>query len=58
MAKVEGDHIVESTQEARAGATGQNVRYVLAFGTVGVPCCSCSSTFTTSCERAVRVKAR
>jgi hypothetical protein len=36
MAKVEGDHIVESTQKARAGATGQNVRYVLAFGTVGV----------------------
>jgi hypothetical protein len=36
MAKVEDDHIVETTQEARAGASGQNVRYVLAFGTVSV----------------------
>jgi hypothetical protein len=36
MAKVEDDHIVETTQEARAGTSGQNVRYVLAFGTVGV----------------------
>lgn len=36
MAKVEDDHIVESTEEARAGTTGQNVRYVLAFSTVAV----------------------
>jgi hypothetical protein len=36
MAKVEDDRIVETTDEARAGATGQNVRYVLAFSTVGV----------------------
>ena len=36
MAKVEDNHIVETTEEARAGATGQNVRYVLAFSTVSV----------------------
>ena len=36
MAKVENDHIEETTQEARDGATGHNVRYVLAFSTVGV----------------------
>jgi hypothetical protein len=36
MAKVEDDHIVESSDEARAGTTGQNVRYVLAFSAVGV----------------------
>jgi hypothetical protein len=36
MAKVEGHHIVETTEEARAGTTGQNVRYVLAFSTVSV----------------------
>lgn len=36
MAKVENQHIVESTTEARAGVTGHNVRYVLVFSTVGV----------------------
>jgi hypothetical protein len=36
MAEVERGQIVESTGEARAGVTGQNVRYVLAFGTLGV----------------------
>ena len=36
MARVEDQHIVESTTEARAGVTGHNVRYVLVFGTVGV----------------------
>ncbi|HEX3439173.1 MAG TPA: hypothetical protein VHT93_02405 [Pseudolabrys sp.] len=36
MAKVENNHIVETTEGARAGATGHNVRYVLAFSTVGV----------------------
>jgi hypothetical protein len=36
MARVEDDRIVETTQEARAGASGQNARYVLAFGTVGI----------------------
>jgi hypothetical protein len=36
MAKVEDDHIVETTVEARAGTTGHNVRYVLAFSTFGV----------------------
>ena len=29
----EGDHIVETPTEARAGVTGHNVRYVLAAGT-------------------------
>ena len=28
--------IVESKTEARAGVTGHNVRYVLAFGLIGV----------------------
>lgn len=36
MAKVENDHIVVSATEARAGATGHNVRTVLAFSTIGV----------------------
>ena len=36
MAKVENDHIVETKEEARAGTTGHNVRYVLAFSTFGV----------------------
>ena len=36
MLHVESNHVVESTTEARAGATGHNVRYVLAFGTLAV----------------------
>jgi hypothetical protein len=36
MAKVEGDRIVETKEEARAGTTGHNARYVLAFSTFGV----------------------
>ena len=32
----EGNHIVKSATEARAGDTGHNVRYVLAAGTIGV----------------------
>jgi hypothetical protein len=36
MPHVENDRIVETATEARAGVTGQGVRYVLAFGTVGV----------------------
>ncbi len=36
MAKLEDGHIVQSATEARAGETGHNVRYVLAFGTIGV----------------------
>jgi hypothetical protein len=32
----QGNRIVESRTEARAGVTGQNVRYVLAAGTLGV----------------------
>ena len=28
-----GDHVVESTTEARQGVTGHNVRYVLLIGT-------------------------
>lgn len=36
MPKVEDNRIVETATEARAGTTGHNVRYVLAFGTAGV----------------------
>ena len=36
MAKRENGRIVESATEARAAVTGQGVRYVLLFGTVGV----------------------
>jgi hypothetical protein len=32
----EGDRIVETTTESRAGATGQNVRYVLTASTLGI----------------------
>ena len=32
----DGDQIVETTTEARAGYTGLGVRRVLAFGTIGV----------------------
>ena len=34
MSHKENDRIVESTTEARAGVTGQNVRYVLLIGTL------------------------
>jgi len=36
MPNVEGNRIVESKTEARAGVTGHNVRYVLALSTVAV----------------------
>jgi hypothetical protein len=36
MPHVENDRIVESTNEARAGVTGQNVNYVLLISTVAV----------------------
>ena len=36
MTKVEDDHMVETTEDVRAGTTGQNMRYVLAFSTVAV----------------------
>ena len=36
MPRVENDRVIESTTEARAAVTGQNVRYVLVFGTLGV----------------------
>ena len=36
MAKREGNHVVETATEARAGKTGQQVRYVLILSTVGV----------------------
>jgi len=36
MAKREGDRIVETPTEARAGVTGHNARYVLLVGTIGV----------------------
>ena len=36
MPHVENSHIVESTNEARAGATGHNVRYVLVVSTLAV----------------------
>jgi len=32
----EGDHVVETATEARAGETGHNVRYVLAAGVAAV----------------------
>ena len=34
MPRVEDNHIVESTTEARAGVTGHNVRYVLVINTL------------------------
>jgi hypothetical protein len=36
MPKIQDHRIVETTDEARAGTTGHNVQYVLAFATVGV----------------------
>jgi hypothetical protein len=36
MPHVERDHIVETPTEARAGVTGQGVRGMLLWGTVGV----------------------
>ena len=32
----EGNHIVQSATEARAGDTGHNLRYMLAAGTIGI----------------------
>lgn len=36
MPRVENNQVVETATEARAGATGHNVRYVLLFGTMAV----------------------
>ena len=36
MPRVEDNHIVESTIEARAAVTGHNVRYVLVISTLAV----------------------
>jgi len=36
MPSYQPNHVVETPNEARAGTTGHNVRYVLALGTVGV----------------------
>ena len=36
MPTYENHRVVESATEARAGATGHNVRYVLGLSTVGV----------------------
>ena len=36
MPRVEDNHIVESTTEARAAVTVQNVRYVLVISTLAV----------------------
>jgi hypothetical protein len=36
MPRVENDHVVESSTEARAAVTGHNVRYVLMFSTLAV----------------------
>jgi len=36
MPRVEDNHIVESTTEARAAVTGHNVRYVLVISTLAV----------------------
>jgi hypothetical protein len=35
MPETQNDRIVETPTEARAGVTGHNARYVLAFGTAG-----------------------
>lgn len=35
MPETQNDRIVETPIEARAGVTGHNARYVLAFGTAG-----------------------
>jgi hypothetical protein len=36
MPRVENDHVVESTTEARGAVAGHNVRYVLVFSTIAV----------------------
>ncbi len=36
MPLVENDRVVETATEARAGTTGHNARYALAFSTLGV----------------------
>lgn len=36
MSNIENDRVVKGTNEARAGVTGHNVRYVLMIGTVAV----------------------
>jgi len=36
MPHVENDRIVEKATEARGAVTGHNVRYVLAFGLLGI----------------------
>jgi hypothetical protein len=36
MPRVENDHVVESSTEARAAVTGHNARYVLVISTVAV----------------------
>lgn len=36
MPRDENNRIVKTPTEARAGTTGQGVRYVLAFGTVAI----------------------
>jgi len=36
MPQVENNRVVESTNEARAGVTGHNVRYVVLIGTLAV----------------------
>jgi len=36
MPQIENNRVVETTDEARAGVTGHNVRYVLVIGTLAV----------------------
>jgi hypothetical protein len=36
MPHIENDHVVETTNEARAAVTGHNVRYVLVISTLAV----------------------
>jgi len=36
MPDVENNHVVETATEARAGATGHGVRYVLGIGTAAI----------------------
>jgi hypothetical protein len=48
MPHVENDQIIESTTEARAGVTGQNVNYVLLISTVAVIVIFAVAYFVTS----------
>ncbi|MGB9298348.1 MAG: hypothetical protein WCB52_19335 [Pseudolabrys sp.] len=54
MPHVENDRSVKYTNEARAGVTGHNVRYVLLIGTLAVSCCLRRLMLRRGGERAFR----